>query len=211
MYRHAGLHKGNSLLHFQFSRLQLVVFALGMLQQHSNENCVRRQTFSLCLICFVLKLAGSFGTELFNLLQPVFLCFYKEFTKLSSNLIMPGREGDTAVDLFVQSLNASPCSLNLKNAGCEGSGQMALLLQSFQIDPINNRHAARSSHVLLLGSPAPETVWKTRHNYSRKWNYHNIYSRLKQNISEHFSSEKAPPPSTYNRKAAFMLRDNQGE
>lgn len=67
---------------------------------------------------------------------------------------------------------------------------------------------------LLFSHSAPrhqKTVPKSRHNYSYKWNYHNIYSRLKQNISEHMSSEKPPPPSTYNHKTAFMLRDNQRE
>lgn len=55
MCRHDGLHKRDSLLHFQFSRLQLVVFASGMLQQYSNENCVRTANFfffcSLEFIC----------------------------------------------------------------------------------------------------------------------------------------------------------------
>ncbi len=103
--------------------------------------------------------------------------------------------------------------LNLSMQGVKEMDKwyLSLLLQSFQIDPINNRRAAWSSLVLPLCTPAPETACETRHNYSRKWNYHNIYSRLKQNIFEHFSSEKPPPSSTYNHKTAFMLENNQGE
>lgn len=118
------------------------------------------------------------------------------------------RKEDRAVDPFVQ----SQC-LSLKHAGCEGKGQMVsfttpqvpfkLIQKTIGVPP--------DPLVLSLCTPEPKTVCKTRHNYSRKWNYHNIYSRLKQNISEHFSSEKPPPSSTYSHKTAFMLEDNRDE
>ncbi len=114
---------------------------------------------------------------------------------------------DTAVDPFVQSLSASPCHLSLNMNGVRDKDKcyLSLLLQSFQSDPINKRRATWSS---LMSC---QSVSKTRHNYSCKWNCHNIYSRKKLNILEHLSSEKPLPSSSYYHKTVLILGGNQGK
>lgn len=54
------------------------------------------------------------------------------------------RKEATAVDPFVWSLNASPCSLNLNKESVKEMDKyyLSLLLLSFQIDPTNNGWAA---------------------------------------------------------------------
>lgn len=95
-----------------------------------------------------------------------------------------------------------PCWPNLDMQGVNGKSYFSY---SFQMIPMDNMHAVWSSFSSALQCSA-RAVYTTRHNYSRKWNYHNIYPRLRENISEHLSSEKPPPPSTYNHKNCFHAR-----
>lgn len=70
-----------------------------------------------------------------------------------------------------------------ERARCEGNRQMV----SFITPPVFSKWSNKQSACrLVLSSPAmrsnARTACETRHNYSRKWHYHNIYSRVKQNI-----------------------------
>lgn len=68
------------------------------------------------------------------------------------------RREDIAVDPFVQTLSASPCSqnVNMQDVKEMGKSYLSLLLRSFRIDPINIRRAAWSSLVLQLCTLVPE-------------------------------------------------------